>query len=602
VASGHAFGARDFDAAAALDLMNRSGSQAGIRSHLGSYLRSGYLPDAATTLENASADFAVSRFAAALGDPGLAATYAARARSWQNVYNPATGYVQPRLPDGRWLTPFDPASDHGFVEGNAAQYTFMIPHDLPALFGRLGGNGEAVARLDHLFRELNAGIVRPHFYIGNEPQFATPWAYHFAGAPAKSSAVVRRILDESFDTGPGGLPGNDDLGATSSWYVWAALGLYPAVPGTDLLALHGPLFPSVEIDQGRGQKLRIRGAGAGPGAPFVRSLAVSGQPTSRAWLRHAELAGATLDFTMAAQGDPTWGAAAADAPPRFADAAVEVARGKRATGSRPCGPAFGAEKAVNGSLAGDGDKWCSDASARWLQIDLGKKVSVIGFVVQHAGIRGGSLSDKWCSHGKKWLAVDLGAPAKLTRVVLKHAGSGGENAAWNTRDFKISVSGDGSAWTPAVEVKGNRDSVTTHPLPGLAARHVRLDVITPTRTKDDGARIYELEVYDDHGANVARGKRATADGACNAAEGPEKAVDGGDEPAANTRDFNIQVSADGKLWTQVVSVTGNTLSQTSHPVPAAPARHVRLDVVTPSNDGSPAARIYELLVFSPAAR
>lgn len=603
VASGHAFGARDFDARAALALMNRSGSQVAIRSNVGSYLRDGYLADAATTLENASADFAVSRLAAALGDPGLATTYAARARAWQNVFNPATGYIQPRRPDGSWLTPFAPASDRGFVEGNAAQYTFMIPHDLPGLFAKLGGNGEAIARLDHLFRELNAGIVRPHFYIGNEPQFATPWAYHFAGAPWKTSEVVRRIVTQSFDVGPGGLPGNDDLGATSSWYVWAALGLYPAVPGTDLLALHGPLFPAVDIDQGGGKTLRIRGAGAATGAPFVRALAVNGRPAARAWVRYAELAdGGALEFTMGERPDPTWGSAAASAPPRFPDPAVEVARGKRAIGSPPCGPEHGAARAVDGSLARDTNKWCSQAAAPWLQVDLGKRVPVVGFVIKHAGIRGGSLSDKWCSHGKKWLAVDLGAPTRLSKVVLRHAGSGGENPAWNTRDFTISVSADGSAWTPAVAVKGNRADVTTHPLPAdLTARHVRLDVITATRTKDDGARIYELEVHDHQGLVVSRGKRATADGACNASEGPEKAVDGGDEPAANTRDFNLQVSLDGKAWTQVASVTGNALSQTSHPIPPTPARHVRLEVVTPSNDGSRAARIYELEVFTPAA-
>jgi predicted alpha-1,2-mannosidase len=601
VANGHAFGARDFDARAALALMNRSGSQLAIRAHLGSYLRAGYLPDAATTLENTSADFAVSRFARALGDAALAGAYARRARRWELSFNPATGYIQPRNADGSWRTPFDPASDRGFVEGNAAQYTFMVPYDLPALFEKLGGPARAIARLDHLFRELNAGTVRPHFYIGNEPQFATPWAYHFAGAPAKGSEVVRRILGESFGAGPGGLPGNDDLGATSSWYVWAALGLYPAVPGTDLLALHAPLFPAARITLAGGRALEIRATGAGrPDTPFVQSLEVNGRPSTRAWLHHAELAGGgTLAFTLGPRPDPRWGTAAADAPPRFREADGDVARGKRATSSAPCGPAFGPEKAVDGSIARATDKWCSRAAAPWLQVDLGETVPVTGFLVQHAAIRGGSVSDKWCSLGtRKWLAVDLGTRATLSKVVVRHAGSGGENPTWNTRDFKISVSGDGRSWTPAAHISGNRENVTTHPLPGLSARHVRLDIVTPTRSKDAAARIYELEVYDDRGANVSRGKRATADASCNASEGPEKAVDGDEEPEANTRDFNLQVSLDGKLWTQVVNVRGNSASQTSHPIAPTPARHVRLDVVTPSSDGSPTARIYELEVVA----
>src|SRR6185436_5185661 len=172
VANAHAFGVHDFDTRAALALMNRSGSEpsGGIRGGLGSYLRSGYLWDPSTTLENTSADFAVARFAQALGDLPLTATFAARARLWSNVFNPATGYVQPRRPDGTWAPLVDPGESRGFVEGNAAQYTFMIPHDLAALFAKLGGPARAVARLDELFRELNAGTKRPHFYIGNEPQ------------------------------------------------------------------------------------------------------------------------------------------------------------------------------------------------------------------------------------------------------------------------------------------------------------------------------------------------------------------------------------------------------------------------------------------------
>jgi hypothetical protein len=600
VANGHAFGARDFDARAALALMNQSGSEiAGtVRGGLATYLRSGYLWNAANTLEDTSADFALSRFARALGDGPLAAAYATRARFWRNTFNPATGYIQPRGPDGGWQTPFDPASGSGFVEGNAAQYTFMVPYDLHGLFTLLGGPEKAVARLDELFRELNAGLKRPHFYIGNEPQFATPWAYHFAGVPSKSSAVVRRIATQSFRTGPGGLPGNDDLGATSSWYVWAALGMYPAVPGTDVLTLHGPLFPAAKVDLGGGKTLEIRGAGARADAPYVQTLSVNGQPTSKAWLPFSELAGGgTLAFTMGEQPNPEWGHAPADLPPSFAEPGVDLAHGKRTTGSRPCAREYGAAKAVDGSVARETDKWCSAAPAPWLEVDLGKKTSVGGFLIKHAAFRGGSYSDKWCSHGAKWLQVDLGKTTALTRVVLKHAGAGGENPAWNTRAYKVSVSPDGQAWKPAVEVSNNRENVTAHDLPGISARYLRLDVIAPTRTKDDGARIYELEAYDAGGTNVARGKRATADGACNANEGPEKAVDGGDEPQWNTRDFNIQISLDHKLWTQVVSVTGNTASQTSHPIAATAARYVRLGVVTPTSDGSAAARVYELEVI-----
>ncbi len=89
-------------------------------------------------------------------------------------------------------------------------------------------------------------------------------------------------MNESFTTGAGGLPGNDDLGATSAWYVWAALGMYPATPGADTLALHGPLFPSVLDRQRPSGTIQITGSGAGQGAQYVQSLSVNGVPTTTA--------------------------------------------------------------------------------------------------------------------------------------------------------------------------------------------------------------------------------------------------------------------------------------------------------------------------------
>jgi putative alpha-1,2-mannosidase len=192
----------------------------------------------------------------------------------------------------------------------------MVPHDLASLFTYMGGSDAAVARLDTLFTELNAGTERPYFYIGNEPEHGTPWAYAFAGAPEKTTEVVRRIVDEAFHTGPGGLPGNDDLGATSAWLVWAYLGLYPAIPGTDILVAHGPLLPAITLHLANGATLRIVNQSDGDGA-YVRGISIDGVPTSRSWVRFAEIShGATLTFTT---GEPneSWGRAETDRPPSF---------------------------------------------------------------------------------------------------------------------------------------------------------------------------------------------------------------------------------------------------------------------------------------------
>jgi predicted alpha-1,2-mannosidase len=485
VASAFAFGVRGFDAAAALHLMQESGSNPRarmqgtvIRSGLEGWLRDHYYSgNAAVTLEYAQADFAVAQMARALGDSNASRAYLRRSANWKNNWNPESRFVHPRNDSG-WLAPFDPARGAGFVEGNAAQYTWMVPFDMQGVIERLGGDAAAVVRLDSLFSQLNAGIDRPYFYIGNEPQFATPWAYAFAGAPWKTRDVVRRIVTESFETGPGGLPGNDDLGATSSWLVWAMLGMYPAIPGTDVLVLHGPLFPKSELELANGKRLVIRGANAGSKSRSVQQVKLNGVIWKKSWVRFTDLAaGGTLEFTMSDEHNRSWGSALAERPPSFAaepDPAPppvseasrprppgrNVALGMPATADGACGPNEGPEKAVNGSvMGGNSDKWCSLGENKWLQVDLGSARGITGFVVQHAG-------------------------------------AGWESTEWNTRDFDLQTSLDGRAWSTVVTVTGNTSSITSHPIELQQARYVRLVVKTPEGCCGTGAaRIYELEVY-----------------------------------------------------------------------------------------------------------
>ncbi|MBA3459844.1 MAG: glycoside hydrolase family 92 protein, partial [Deltaproteobacteria bacterium] len=278
VANAYAFGARGFDARAALDLATKPSARCNrwvIRPFQSLSDRHGYVPNdpkiwgsAAITLEYAVADAALSQLARALGLPDRADALARRSERWKNLFDPSTGYIRPRNANGSWKTPFKPTHQRGFIEGNAAQYTFFVPHDPAGLATALGGAAIAIARLDALFLQLNAGLSLPHFYIGNEPQFATPFLYSRLGAPEKTQAVVHQILTRVFTDLPSGLPGNDDLGATSSWYVWAALGLYPDLPGQPDLALASPLFPTARVHLRDGSILTIEGPGTAP--PFQR--------------------------------------------------------------------------------------------------------------------------------------------------------------------------------------------------------------------------------------------------------------------------------------------------------------------------------------------
>jgi hypothetical protein len=121
--------------------------------------------------------------------------------------------------------------------------------------------------------EYNEGSRSRYAFLGNEPGFSTPWVYDATGAPWRTQQLVRRIQRSLFSAQPGGLPGNDDLGAMSAWYVWASLGLYPEITGRSELAVNTPLFPDVTITRGTGQRITI----SAPGAPDTGYL--NGPPT-----------------------------------------------------------------------------------------------------------------------------------------------------------------------------------------------------------------------------------------------------------------------------------------------------------------------------------
>ncbi|MEO6419107.1 MAG: GH92 family glycosyl hydrolase [Polyangiaceae bacterium] len=340
IAGAYAFGARDFDASAALALMVKNGSDpsakcnnATARPFLAEYLSLGFVSGVdpnnpvdghvSVTQEYAVADYAVAQLANALGDEATHEAFLTRSGNWRNVFDlKAAGGPLPQVRNAADVAgapsfvASDPASNVGFTEGNAAQYTFFVPQDPYGLFTLLGGDAAAIGRLDALFVELNGGVTRPHFYMGNEPQFATPWLYAFAGAPHETQATVRKILTSVYSTQVGGLPGNDDLGATSAWQVWALLGLYPAVPGSGTLVLGSPWFPKTTINLGSGKTLTITAANAGVDAPYVQSLKIGGQGVTRSYVTWDEIKdGQTLDFVLGTAPNPAFGAAMSDRPP-----------------------------------------------------------------------------------------------------------------------------------------------------------------------------------------------------------------------------------------------------------------------------------------------
>jgi predicted alpha-1,2-mannosidase len=280
------------------------------------YLSLGFVPwecdpnqSASVTLEQAVDDAAASRFAAATGRDDDAERYAARAESWKNTFDTTIGYARPRHADGTWVEPFaadDTSSGNGFTEATSWIYSFHVQHDVPGLVDAMGGRDAFLARLDAFFDD-------GHFDVSNEPSFHVPWLYAAAGDPAGTQRRVRETLTTRFADTPGGLPGNDDAGATSAWLVLASLGLYQVDPSSPVWTISTPSVSRAELRLHPGYydggTFVIETVGDPATEPYIASATFDGAPLDHAWLTHDQITGGgTLTLTLSAE-PTTWGEA-----------------------------------------------------------------------------------------------------------------------------------------------------------------------------------------------------------------------------------------------------------------------------------------------------
>jgi predicted alpha-1,2-mannosidase len=332
----YAFGAKDFDLKTALHYMVNAATNGGVglggyveRPGIATYLQLGYAPQtfgagASITLEWSVDDFAISRFADALGDTATAAEFQSRAQYWQNLFNPSTRYISPRELSG--FFPPGPGfvdspsrfGQYGFDEGNAEQYVWWVPQNVAGLVTALGGRKAVADRLDRFTQKLNVGPNEPYLWAGNEPGMGVPWLYNYIGQPWKTQDTVDRVRG-LFGPVPDGEPGNDDLGALSSWYVWAALGLYPGTPGTPILTVNTPLFDRAAIALPGGKSIQISADVSGPNhLKYIDGLKIDGQATDRTSLPESIIrTGGDLTFSLSAHPNKVWGTAESSAPPSF---------------------------------------------------------------------------------------------------------------------------------------------------------------------------------------------------------------------------------------------------------------------------------------------
>lgn len=307
IANAYAFGARNYDPKPIFEIMKKGAEVPGSKSQdqetrpgLKQYLEKGYY-NASEQLEYTSADFAIAQFALhAAGDEFASWRYFHFARSWKNLFNPETGWLQSRREDGSWK----PLSDD-FRESSYKNYFWMVPYDLGGLIEIMGGREKAEQRLDELFSRLDAGYNDPWFASGNEPSFQIPWVYNWVGAPYKTQKTVNRILNEQYSSRIDGLPGNDDLGTMGAWYVFACIGLYPEIPGVGGFAVNTPIFERVKISLPKGDILITGGSEKNI---YTHSLKLNGQECKGTWIDWRDLEnGGTLEYKTSARPNKQWG-------------------------------------------------------------------------------------------------------------------------------------------------------------------------------------------------------------------------------------------------------------------------------------------------------
>ncbi|MBX3565179.1 MAG: GH92 family glycosyl hydrolase [Sphingomonas sp.] len=327
IADAYLKGIRGFDADKALEAMVASAEYAPYGG-LGEYMRRGYVPidkepeAASKTVEYAYDDWAIARMARAMGKTDIAERFEKRAGNWRNSFDVQTGWLRARLADGSFRVPFDPtAINYGsdYTEGNAWQYSWFVPQDQAGLFRVLGGDARAIARLDAMFDYNNskldyshaediAGLIGQYIH-GNEPSHHVAYLYNYAGAPWRTQARLKQIVDSQYKPTPDGLSGNDDLGQMSAWYVFTAMGFYPVAPGSNEYVIGRPFVDRAAINLPGGKRFVVVAEGLSDKAPYVARVTLNGRALERSYITDAEVrAGGELRFTMSAKPNKSWGA------------------------------------------------------------------------------------------------------------------------------------------------------------------------------------------------------------------------------------------------------------------------------------------------------
>ena len=273
------------------------------------YMQLGYVPEdknsssVSKTLEYAYDDWCIAQIAKQIGNKNVYDRFLVRSQNFNSVYDTSIGFMRPKLSDGKWKTEYNTLSTHGqgFIEGNAWNYSFYVPHQPEQLIQMMGGKEKFTQHLDSLFtmyiddshfaetEDITRDGIIGNYVHGNEPGHHIPYLYNWTNQPWKTQERVRMIMETMYSNIPDGLCGNDDAGQMSAWYIFSALGFYPVCPGSDKYAIGSPMIKSAKINLENGKQILIETKNQKPGNVFVKKVLVNGKEIKDNIFLHSDL-------------------------------------------------------------------------------------------------------------------------------------------------------------------------------------------------------------------------------------------------------------------------------------------------------------------------
>ncbi len=272
-------------------------------------------------LEFAYNDWIIATMAKGMDREKLAKESLERSQRYRTYFDAQTGFMRGRKQDRSWIEPFTPTdSDHKggeYVEGNAWQWTWFVPHDVPGLIELFGGHDPFAKKLDQLFTTDSkitgkrisgdiTGLIGQYAH-GNEPSHHIAYLFNWVDQPWRTQELLYQIMTEFYQAAPAGLIGNEDCGQMSAWFILSSMGIYQVAPGDVRFSIGRPLFPEARVTLPNGRKFVVQMKNGGPKNLYVQRVTLNGKSLSAPFITYADImAGGELVFEMSDQKTVFW--------------------------------------------------------------------------------------------------------------------------------------------------------------------------------------------------------------------------------------------------------------------------------------------------------